>query len=142
MKTKYIFSTLVFSIMLTLFSCGPSAEEIAAKEKSKMDSIAKVTEVNTRLQIEKEKALQDSIAQAEASAAMNKEMQEANTANLKQSLSDANTELRLAKEKLSRIKEFTFGRTASEKEQQITQQYKIIQTWEDEMERLKGELNK
>ena len=135
--------------MLTLFSCGPSAEELAAKEKSKMDSIAKVTEVNTRLQIAKEKAVQDSIAQAEALAAeaaateaMNNEIEEANNASLRQSLSDANTELRLAKEKLSRIKEFTLGRTAFEKEQQITKQYKIIQSWEDEMERLKSELNK
>ena len=135
--------------MLTFFSCGPSAEELAAKEKLKMDSIAKVTEINIRLQIAEEKTLQDSIAAFEAVAAetaaaeaMNNAVEEVHNENLKQSLSDANTELRLAKEKLSRIKEYTFGRTASEKEQQITKQYKIIQAWEDEMERLRTELNK
>ena len=103
-----------------------------------MDSIAKVTEAITRLKIATEKALQDSIGTVEELSAMDKEMQDTDKANLKQSLSDANTELRLVKEKLSRIKEFALGRTASEKEQQITEQYKVIQSWEDEMERLQG----
>ena len=142
MKTNYIYSILLFSGILVICSCGPNAQEVAAKEKLKMDSIAKVTEENTRIKVERERAIADSIAAAEASKMENEANQELEKANLKQTISDDITELRLAKEKLARIKEFTLGRTAAEKEQQITQQYKVIQSWEDEISRLEDELKK
>lgn len=129
-------------MLVSIFSCGPSAEETATKEKFKMDSIAKVTETNTRLKIEKEKLLSDSLAALEGNKAAEAAMQEAEILSLKQSLSDANTELRIANEKLSQIKEYTLLRTAAEKEQQINAQYKVIQSWEDEITRLQAELSK
>ena len=130
MKTGFIFTTLFLPVILTLFSCGPTTEEVAAKEKSKIDSIAKVTEDNIRLKIEREKEVADSLAEV-------KEMK----AFLKQSISSANTELRLSKEKLSKVKEFSLLRSSYEKEQQITNQYKVIQAWEDEIRRLQEQLD-
>lgn len=50
---KKLLSLIVIAGLFTFVACGPSAEEIAAKEKAKADSIAKA---------EKELAIQDSIA--------------------------------------------------------------------------------
>ena len=52
---KKLLSILVIAGMASLVACGPSAEEIAAKEKAKQDSIAAV-----------QKAKEDSIAAASA----------------------------------------------------------------------------
>lgn len=57
---KKVLTVLVVAGMASFLACGPSAEEIAKKEKARQDSIAAV---------EKEKAKQDSIAAAEAEAA-------------------------------------------------------------------------
>lgn len=57
---KKVLTVLVVAGMASFLACGPSAEEIAKKEKARQDSIAAV---------EKEKARQDSIAAAEAEAA-------------------------------------------------------------------------
>jgi hypothetical protein len=53
---KKLLSLVVVAGLAALVACGPSAEEKAAAEKAKQDSIAKV---------EKEKAMQDSIAAAD-----------------------------------------------------------------------------
>jgi len=55
---KKLFSVLVLAGMVALVACGPSAEEIAAKEKAKADSIAAA-----------QKAIDDSIAAAEIAKA-------------------------------------------------------------------------
>ena len=46
-----------------------------------------------------------------------------------------------AKLKLEKIKEFHFLRTFSEKEEQINTQMDIIKAWENEVIRLKAQLN-
>lgn len=130
MKTRYFVDTLILLVTLILFSCGPTSEEVAAKEKAKNDSIARVSEENTRLKIERERIVADSLAEV-------KEMK----TFLKQSISSANTELRLAKEKLSKVKEFSLLRSSYEREEQITNQYKAIQAWEDEIRRLQEQLD-
>jgi hypothetical protein len=53
---KKLFTLIVAASMVSLIACGPSAEEKAAKEKAKQDSIA---------QVQKELAIQDSIAKVE-----------------------------------------------------------------------------
>jgi len=53
-KMKKLFSLLVIAGLATLIACGPSAEEKAAAEKKKQDSIAAV-----------QKAIDDSIAAAQ-----------------------------------------------------------------------------
>ena len=55
---KKVLSLVVIAAMITLVACGPSAEEKAATEKAKQDSIAAT-----------EKAKQDSIAASEAAMA-------------------------------------------------------------------------
>jgi hypothetical protein len=57
---KKVLSVFVIAGMVALIACGPSAEEKAAKEKAKQDSIAKAN---------KEKAMQDSIAAVEKAKA-------------------------------------------------------------------------
>ncbi|MEI6122531.1 MAG: hypothetical protein WCQ95_02775 [Bacteroidota bacterium] len=49
---KKVFTLMVAVSMLSLIACGPSKEELAAKEKAKQDSIAKA---------QKELAVQDSL---------------------------------------------------------------------------------
>lgn len=57
---KKLFSLLVLAGMASLVACGPSAEELAAKEKAKQDSIAKA---------QREIAIADSIAAVEKAKA-------------------------------------------------------------------------
>jgi hypothetical protein len=53
---KKVFTLIVAASMVSLIACGPSAEEKAAKEKAKQDSIANA---------QKEMMIQDSIAAVE-----------------------------------------------------------------------------
>jgi hypothetical protein len=53
---KKVLSLLVVAGMFAIVACGPSAEEKAATEKAKQDSIAKV---------QKEQAIADSVAAVE-----------------------------------------------------------------------------
>ncbi len=57
---KKLLSLLVIAGMAALVACGPSAEELAAKEKAKQDSIAKA---------QREVAIADSIAAVETAKA-------------------------------------------------------------------------
>lgn len=126
-KTLFILSA--FAIMLT--SCGPNAQELAAREKIKMDSVAHATTIR----IEREKASADSLAMAQAGTEMEKE-------SLKEALSNAKVELQMAQDKLAKIKEYTLLRTASEKEAQLEAQYTLIQSLEDNIQTMQAELNK
>lgn len=53
---KKVFTLIVAASMVSLIACGPSAEEQAAKEKAKQDSIANA---------ERELFVQDSLAKVE-----------------------------------------------------------------------------
>lgn len=72
---KKVLTLVAVAGMFSFVACGPSAEEIAAKEKAKQDSIAAVeaaqaAEEAAKLEAEaKEKATQDSIAAAQAAQA-------------------------------------------------------------------------
>ena len=61
---KKVLSVLVIAGMAALIACGPSAEEKAAKEKAKADSIAAVVKADSIAMAEKEKAFADSVAAA------------------------------------------------------------------------------
>ena len=65
---KKVFSTLLVAGMIAIYGCGPSAEEKAAMEKAKQDSIAMV-----------QKAAEEQAA-AEANAAAEKAKQDAQAA--------------------------------------------------------------
>ncbi|MCK9611457.1 MAG: hypothetical protein PHR81_03915 [Bacteroidales bacterium] len=62
---KKLFSVLLIAGMATLIACGPSAEEKAAAEKAKQDSIAAVQKAKEDSIAAAQKAIDDSIAAAE-----------------------------------------------------------------------------
>jgi hypothetical protein len=59
---KKLFSLLVIAGMFAIVACGPSAEEKAAKEKAKADSIAAVQKAKEDSMAAVQKATDDSIA--------------------------------------------------------------------------------
>lgn len=64
---KKLASLLLVAGMTAFFACGPSAEEKAAIEKAKQDSIAAAEKaVQDSIDMAVEKAKTDSIAQAQA----------------------------------------------------------------------------
>ena len=66
---KKLFSLLVVAGALTFVACGPSAEEKAAAEKAKQDSIAAVEQAKADSIALIEKATADSIAAVEKAKA-------------------------------------------------------------------------
>ena len=97
--------------MVTLASCGPNPEQKATLEKEIIDSITKATEKATILKIEAKNAIQDSIRNIRTEIEM-----------LEIEISNMEAELEVAKDRMGQIKEWQFGRTASEREEQIRSQ--------------------
>lgn len=139
---KNILSILFVSF---LFSCGPNAQEKAAMEKAKQDSIQKEIEKQAEAKAIQMKAREDSIRQADETAANNAMAKQDDLSQKKEELSNAKADLAAEQDKLSRIKEFQFGRTPTEREQQIRDQTKIIEDLKNNIEDLEkqiSELNK
>jgi len=111
MKKIILLSSALTVALFGLLSCGQSAEEKVAAEKHKMDSTAAAT----KQQMETKLALQDSIKQTTS----NKEMMEMQLTNAKGDLAAAN-------DKMGKIKEWQFGRTPGEREQQVKGQTMLI----------------
>ena len=65
---KKVLSLVAIAAMTTLVACGPSAEEKAATEKAKQDSIAASQAAMAEAEAAKAQATADSIAAAEAAA--------------------------------------------------------------------------
>ncbi len=122
MKTHFFISITA----LLLFACGPSKEEVAAREKAKMDSVAKATEQN----LARQQAVQDSIE----SAAMNQEA-------LKAQLIDLMGQLAGEESKLNSIAEFTLLRTADEKAAQIAHQTIIVEQLKAQISEIEKQIN-
>jgi hypothetical protein len=95
-----------------LTACGPSKEEMAAREKVKMDSVAVATTEN----LAKEQAKQDSIVASNE-----------NQIALKQQLIDLKAQLEAAMVKLNDTEQFKLLRTESEKEQQVEEQTRAVE---------------
>jgi len=105
--------TIVTIVILTtiLTSCGPSAEQVAAEEKRKLDS---ATMAGQQQLLD-----QQATAQAEAEAAAQQEI-------LKQQLIDLSAQLAGEESKLNSIGEFKLLRTVDEKAAQIAEQTKVV----------------
>ncbi len=65
---KKVLGILALAGMVAIVACGPSAEELAAKEKAKQDSIAAAQAEQARLDsiAAAEQAVQDSLAAVKA----------------------------------------------------------------------------
>lgn len=97
---KSINTFIAMGLTVLFVACGPNEETIKREMKLKMEN---------------KLALQDSIK-------ANKDLK----LKYEQALSNAKGELEVAQDKLSRIKEWEFGRTPSEREDQIKQQTLVI----------------
>ena len=76
-KMKKLFTLVAVAGMFTFFACGPSAEEKAAMEKAKQDSIAAVEAAKAAEEAAKAQAIADSTAAyAAAEEAKAKAMQD------------------------------------------------------------------
>lgn len=144
MKNNLLFSGLIFSI----FSCGPSAEEIKKREHFIADS--------TQAAIERENTIQDSIEFEEQQIKeyeeelaeqqrVHEEKIEVGKSVKRKTLNDYIKEItsKLAQEKriLNQISEFQIGRSSSTKRQQQSEQHEVIRQLDYFREGLKDEIS-
>ena len=134
---------IILLISLIFTGCGPSQQEIESREKTKMDSIAKITSEQLE---RREKDKMDSVAQAtagqiekqrttqEAALAETKRNKE-HSDSLNQQLIHLKAKLEVAESKLHDTKQFQILRTADEKAAQI-------QRTKEEVEQIKLEISK
>jgi hypothetical protein len=113
MKTKILIVTVF--VIFFFSACGPSKEEQAAAEKEKMDSIVKVTEAAVKFKFEMRLSLLDSI-----------KMVKSENKYLENQITEYKGNLAVAIDRMAAIKEFQFGRTPDEREQQIRNQTILI----------------
>lgn len=125
------FSLRLFFIVCTLASCGPSAEEKAAIERRKNDSIARAVEEETIHRMETKRRLEDSLAQMHDHIAF-----------LKIELSDTKADLAVEQDRMSRIKEWQFLRSPQERDEQIRTQSLIIDDLHRSIESLEEDIGK
>jgi len=116
MKTRY---TTIIILLAFISSCGPSAEEQAATQKHRDDSIA--VSVQQRLQAKMD--IQSRIAQ------------------VKNAITNLNADLAAAKDRMIQIQDFHFLRTNSEREEQVKNQSIKIQRIEEKIEKLNDDLS-
>lgn len=99
-----------FSVLLS--ACGPSQEELAARQIFLMDSVTNATEQR----IKREKQIEDSITLIKAEIQAKKYR-----------LIELKGQLAGEESKLSSLQDFHFLRTANEKASQVAEQTKIIE---------------
>lgn len=102
---------IVAAIAFSLSACGPSSEEINAKERLL--------------------AIQDSIAQAQ---------EEAHQSELKQQLIDLKTQFEVERVKLQDIEKFQLLRTGEEKAQQVAEQTKVVEEIKNQINDLEKQI--
>ena len=144
MRKLIIFSFTSWLALLS--SCGPSATEIAAKQKHMDDSI---TSVNKHHDDSLANAVRlttirndDSIASAKHQAQENKQKLEIEFSQIRTELEQTNAELSVAYDQMNHIKQFQLGRAQSEREKQIRNQSMRIQQLQDRITSLRGDMNR
>jgi len=110
-----------------LISCGPSAEQKAVMQRAKEDSIR----VAMRRQVEKIQMLKDSLEDIGA-------LKE----GLENRLMVYKADLETANDKMSTIKEYQLLRSTAEREQQVRNQFLVIEELENEIKKLGEEMDK
>ena len=128
--TTTTLSTLLFVALLS--SCGQSEEEKAKlqqQQQAREDSIKSAVEDETKHKLENIHALKDSLEKTN----MSHSVYQAN-------LMDAKANLEAAKDKMNSIKEFEFGRAASEREDQIKSQSMVITSLEQSVKDIEQQI--
>jgi len=121
---KYI--SLFFLFSLIIIGCGPSKEEIQRQYEAEI----KQREDVIRQKYEEKAAIEKSISAA------NTELNE-----LKNTLVETKAQLEVSKDEMNRIKEWQFGRTPSEREEQIRSQSLYIQNLEENIATLESDID-
>lgn len=116
-------------IAALIIGCGESAQQRAERERRHDDSVKAAAMAEAQQRYEH---IQDLKSQIEGT--------KNRIGALKRSLQQAKAEMEVAVDKLSRIKEFHFGRAPSEREDQIRDQTLYIQQLGDQINSLKEQL--
>jgi hypothetical protein len=131
MKASAFF--LVLIVLTTIYSCGQSAEEKAAMQKRRDDSIA-VVSANMQRQRDND------IANAEKKKMQIKAQLQNKIAAIKNALQNAKADLAVANADMQKIQEFHIGRLQSDKDNQIRNQSLKTQKLIDNIDELKKAL--
>jgi hypothetical protein len=136
-----IIRAFITIILISLVSCGPSAKEKAVREKfikdsltmvqkKQFDSIVKATEEATKFKFQMKITYEDSIK------ILNQDINRFDFI-----LRDLKAELEIATDKMGQIKEWEFGRTPSEREEQVRNQSLKINDLEKMIENIKVKID-
>jgi len=127
---QFLIGFLTSSSLLIVSSCGQTASEKAQTQANHDDSLKNAVEQNIKQQYAAKEVVQNSIR------TLNSQL---NAFNSRIELLNANLEV--ANDEMSKIKEFHFGRTDGEREEQIRNQSLKIQNLEDEISDLNNKIN-
>lgn len=116
---KYIINVAVLILIFLFSSCGPSAEEIAAQQKRRDDSIVVATQ---RIQQEKQNLKSE-------------------FSSIKNEYQHAVADFVAAKDEMNHVRDFHFGRLQSDRDEQIRNQALKIQHIGDRVDSLKLVMN-
>lgn len=123
----------LISYLFVLISCGPSKQEIEAKNKYIQDSIEKAKNdslIMVKEQEEKERIHKEKIE-------VGKSIKKNRLLEIQNKL---DKQLSLEKDKLTEIQKFQFGRSSNQKNQQINAQYKKIYELEEFIKNINSEI--
>jgi hypothetical protein len=137
---------LIISVFLLLSAtaCGPSAEEIAGREKAKEDSVAFAVQeqmLKQQAEAQRQKAVADSIANAISQTLLMEQAEAERQRELKSALIELKSLLAGEEQKLRSIERFQLLRTPDEKAQQVTEQTHIIETLKSQIEEIQTQIN-
>ena len=133
---------LILVVLLTLFIGGLGSYFYTIQQAKEVEMLRQIEEQKIKIQelakIEAERVAEEQNKKmAEIASQRQLELE-----SLKYEYSQAITNLRASEIRLKEIQVFQLLRTASEKQQQIQEQLENIMAWENEVERLKKEIDK
>jgi uncharacterized protein HemX len=137
-------------IVVSILLLGGLGTFVYINQQNKQEEIQRqIEEQNSKLQEQNAKIQEQERIEAERQAEVNRKKEAANKqqraeqlASLNYQYDEAVTTLRAEKIRLNEIQGFTLLRTASEKQQQVQRQLEVIRSWENEVDRLKKEIDK
>lgn len=121
----------LFIAILFLTACGPNAQQQAAIEQAKIDSVIVATKAEAEQRTERKTTLQKQLANLETEAT-----------ELKEALKNTMASLEGEKARMESVASFHLLRSSSEKAQEIKNQSLVILNIEEAIETLKASLDK
>lgn len=137
---KWLFGSIVF---LALSACGPSAAEMAIREKAMADSVAFAVQqgiARQQAEAERQKAIADSIAAVAQQELLRQQAEAENRALMSNQIIELRTRLDVEEAKLRDLDKFHLMRTADEKERQMTNQARIVEELKAQVRELRKQL--